>query len=92
LRRLRAAGWFGLAPSISAVAAFRYRSHVLFLEPWSDIFRTDDERVMSFEDTVSFSEALKDVYERSDYILVPVPKTSADDRAVFVRRFVARQM
>ena len=41
---------------------------------------------------MSFSEALKDVYERSGYILVPVPKASADDRAVFVRLFVARQM
>jgi predicted ATPase len=40
---------------------------------------------------VSFSEALKDVYERSDYSLVRVPQTSIDDRAAFVRGFVARR-
>ena len=77
--------------SLWAVEAFRYRPHVLFLEPWSDIYTTDDERVMSFDETVSFSEALRDVYERSDYILVGVPQTSIDDRVSFVRDFIARR-
>lgn len=44
------------APSVAAVEAFRYQRHVLFLEPWSDIYTTDEERIMSFDDTVSFSE------------------------------------
>ena len=58
---------------------------MLFLEPWSDIYVTDDERTMSFDDTLSFSEALRDVYERSDYILVDIPRGSIDDRTAFVR-------
>jgi len=77
-------------PSVAAVDAFRYQRHVLFLEPWSDIYTTDEERIMSFDDTVSFSEELRDVYERSDYTLVRVPQTSIDDRAAFVREFIAR--
>jgi predicted ATPase len=28
-----------------------------FLEPWSDIYETDEERIMTFHDAVSFSEA-----------------------------------
>lgn len=80
-----------LTPSRAAVAAFRYQPHVLFFEPWGDIYTTDDERIMSFEDTVSFSETLKDVYERSGYTLVPVPKISLIDRAGFIRRFIVRQ-
>jgi predicted ATPase len=76
-------------PSVAAVEAFRYQRDVLFLEPWSDIYTTDEERIMSFDDTVSFSEQLRDVYERSDYILVRVPQTSIDDRAAFVREFIA---
>lgn len=78
-------------PSVAAVEAFRYQPDVLFLEPWSDIYTTDEERIMSFDDTVSFSEELKDVYERSDYTLVRIPQTSIDDRAAFVREFIARR-
>jgi predicted ATPase len=77
-------------PSLTAVDAFRYAPHVLFLEPWSDIYTTDEERIMSFEDTVSFSEALGDVYRRSGYVVVDVPQKPIDARVAFVRRFVAR--
>ena len=69
-----------VTPSVAAVEAFRYQRDVLFLEPWSDIYTTDEERIMSFDDTVSFSEQLRDVYERSDYTLVRVPQASIDDR------------
>jgi predicted ATPase len=77
-------------PSRTAVGAFRYQSHVLFVEPWADIYRTDDERIMTFEDTVSFSEGLRNVYEGSGYTLVHVPRMSIDERAGFVREFIVR--
>ncbi len=77
-------------PSLEAADAYRYQPHVLFLEPWNDIYETDEERIMSFDDTVSFSQALRDVYERSGYTLVDVPRDSIDDRATFVRMSVAR--
>jgi predicted ATPase len=80
-----------VTPSVAAVEAFRYQRDVLFLEPWSDIYTTDEER-MSFDETVSFSEELKDVYERSDYTLVRVPQTSIDERAAFVREFIANRI
>jgi predicted ATPase len=76
-------------PSLTAASEFRYQPHVLFLEPWSDIYETDEERTMSFDDTQSFSEALRDVYERSGYVLVHVPRGSIEDRAAFVREFLA---
>lgn len=78
------------APSLAAVNLYRYQPHVFFLEPWSDIYETDEERIMTFDDTVSFSNALRDVYERSDYTLVDVPCGSLDDRVAFVRMMVAR--
>jgi predicted ATPase len=77
-------------PSLKAVDVYRYQPHVLFLEPWSDIYETDEERIMSFDDTVSFSQTLRDVYERSGYTLVEVPRDPIDDRATFVRTSVAR--
>jgi predicted ATPase len=61
---------------------------VLFLEPWSEIYTTDEERTMSFDETLSFSETLRDVYVRSGYTPVDVPRGSVDDRAAFVREMV----
>jgi predicted ATPase len=78
------------APGLAAIDKCRYQPHVLFLEPWSDIYETDEERVMSFDDTVSFSEMLRDVYERSGYTLVVVPNGSVEDRAAFVRMRVTQ--
>jgi predicted ATPase len=77
-------------PSLEAADAYRYQPHVLFLEPWSDIYQTDQERIMSFDDTVSFGKSLRDVYERSGYTLVDVPRDSIADRATFVRMSIAR--
>jgi predicted ATPase len=74
-------------PSLTAVDAYRYNPRVLFLEPWSDIYTTDEERTMSFDETLSFSEPLRDVYVRSDHTPVDVP-LSVDDRAPFVREMV----
>ena len=62
---------------------------MLFLEPWSDIYETDEERTMSVGDTVSFSDTLRAMYVRSGYTLVDVPRGSVDDRAAFVRLKVA---
>jgi predicted ATPase len=75
---------------LAAVEAFRYERHVLFLEPWQDIYTTDDERIMGFDDTVSFGEALGEVYHRSGYVLVDVPRAAIDARAEFVREFLRR--
>jgi predicted ATPase len=77
-------------PSLTAVDAFRYEPHVLFLEPWSDIYTTDEERIMSFDDTLSFSETLRDVYRRSGYVLIDVPQNPIAARVAFVRQFVTR--
>jgi len=78
-----------LEPSLDAANDFRYAHDVLFLEPWSEIYTTDEERIMPFEDTRSFSASLRDVYVRSGYALVEVPQRPIDDRAAFVREFLS---
>ena len=40
-------------PSLTAIDMYRYHPHVLFLEPGSYIYTTDDERVMSIDETLS---------------------------------------
>ena len=74
--------------SLTAVDLYRYNSRVRFLEPWSDIYTTDEERIMSFDETLSFSASLRDIYIRSGYTPVEVPRRSVDDRAAFVRELI----
>ena len=76
-------------PSLRAANEFRYAHEVLFVEPWSDIYTVDEERIMPFEDTATFSESLRDVYARSGYALVEVPRIRLDDRVAFVREFLS---
>ena len=74
-----------VSPSIDATERHRYHSEVLILEPWEDIYVTDDERTMSFVETLGFHSLLVDAYERAGYQLIVVPRRPAEDRAGFVR-------
>jgi predicted ATPase len=86
------ATWLGVDPTPSIVASkrYRYNEEALVLEPWEDIYRTDEERTMSFTDIVGFHAALEDAYERAEYAFVQIPRDSIENRAAFVRRFTQR--
>ena len=75
-------------PSLEAADTHRYHRDVLILEPWEEIYDTDDERTMSFEQTHPFHDALVDAYTTTGYSLVVVPTGSIEDRAAFVRGFI----
>jgi predicted ATPase len=77
--------------SLLASQRHRYNNEVLLLEPWEEIYVVDEERTMSFADTVAFHRALTDAYERAGYSLVEVPRDSIDNRAAFLRDFVAHR-
>ena len=78
-------------PSILASEMYRYHSEALVLEPWEEIYTVDEERTMSFADTLAFHGALMDAYERAGYVLVEVPRDSAENRAAFVRDFITHR-
>ncbi len=71
-------------PSVQASGRYRYHDEVLVLEPWEEIYVTDDERTMSFAHTVAFHAALEDAFDRSGYRSVVVPRGPTTDRAAFV--------
>ena len=83
----------GVDPAPAREAADRHRYHplVLILPPWEDIYTPDDQRTMSFVDTIPFHEALVDAYATSGYTLLEVPRGTAADRAAFVREAVSRR-
>jgi len=77
-------------PGMRAARTHRYNAEVLVLEPWEQIYSTDDERTMSFADARAFHDAVVDAFERSGYELVVVPKATVEERAAFVLDFVNR--
>jgi predicted ATPase len=78
------------APGIMAAATYRYHPKVLVLEPWEEIYTTDEERKMSFAQALEFHEALLDGYRKAGYALIPVPRDSIEGRAAFIRKFISR--
>lgn len=76
------------SPSIRAADRYRYHPDVLVLEPWEEIYTIDEERTMSFGETLAFHEALIQAYERARYAVIPVPRDSVEERASFLRSFI----
>ncbi len=73
------------APSAIACREHRYEREVLIVAPWEHIYAVDEERTMSFEDTVGFHDAIVRAYEGAGYELVEVPRGSIEDRAAFLQ-------
>ena len=73
------------SPSIRAFDVYRYHPQVFVPAPWEQIYVVDDERTMSFADTLPFHTAILDAYRGAGYVLVEVPRGSAEHRAAFVR-------
>jgi predicted ATPase len=75
--------------SIAAAARHRYHPEVMLLEPWAEIYTTDDERTMTFDHVLQFHGHLERAYEDTGYQLVSVPEAPIGERAEFVRRIVS---
>lgn len=80
------ASLFGLDPSGAETAAdsYRYSELVLALPSWPEIYVTDDERRMPFEQAAAFGVSVRDVYVRLGYRVVDVPRASIAERTEFV--------
>jgi predicted ATPase len=77
-------------PAIAASAKYRYHPEVLVLEPWREIYTKDDERTMSFAESVKFNENLLEGYRQAGYTLIPVPRDTIEGRAAFISDFINR--
>ena len=70
--------------ALSAANEHRYNKHVFFTSPWRAIYTNDEERKMSFEDALVFSQLLAAHYTQLGYVLVDIPQGSPPERAAFV--------
>jgi len=84
------ARWYQLRLEVFEQASLnrKYNSQVFILPPWKEIYVTDEERKMTFEEAVKFHEFLEDAYLKAGYKLVEVPQSSLKIRADFIKNKV----
>jgi predicted ATPase len=85
------ARWFELdeSPFRAAGARHRYFDEVLVCPPCPDIYVNDDLRLATYDQAAAFNEVLTATYRDLDYRLVTLPNSGVEDRAGFVRNFIA---
>ena len=67
-------------------AAYQYQSNkfIFMLSPWKEIYKTDDERKMSFEESMLFHHYFKEIYKKTNCKIIEVPKISLNKRVDFI--------
>lgn len=80
------ANWYDLPFEHGWNAAREYRGskQVFFAPNWETIYRTDDERTMSFGDSERMGSNLRDIYEKLEYELVELPRATPEERVEFM--------
>lgn len=68
----------------NAAREYSYNKQVFFTPSWKEIYKTDEERKMSFEEASQFGEYFKTVYSKLGYDLVEVPCEEPKRRAQFI--------
>jgi len=71
-----------------ASKVYVFNPKVFMLPAWEEIYTTDEERTMSFEESAAFGTSLVSVYQELGYEICDVPKSSLEDRAEFVRNLL----
>jgi len=77
-------------PAIEASLVHRYNDDVLILEPWEDIYTTDEERTMTFGQVLAFHRRVEEAYRIAGYTLIGVPTATLEERSVVVEKFIGR--
>ena len=67
-----------------AAEIFRYARQVFVMPPWREIYRNDAERKQDFAEAVATHEHAVATYREFGYEAVEVPKTSVEERVVFI--------
>ena len=70
--------------------ANRYNNMVFITPPWKEIYRTDDERDQSFEQSIEVYTRLAKWYKEHDYDMVILPKDTIENRTKFILNLVSQ--
>ncbi len=67
-----------------AAQAYRYNKYVFITAGWEEIYQTDDERTMSYQEAEAFGQSLRTIYQELDYNLIEVPQSPAQERSEYI--------
>lgn len=70
--------------AIAATEGRPYEQPVFLTPPWEEIYSQDAMRRATFDQVVSFHEAVVEAYESLGYELLPVPREPVEQRSTFV--------
>lgn len=62
---------------------YRY-SHIFMMPPWKKIYKKDNERYESFEQSLAIFNHLIEAYEEMGYSIISVPVGNIDQRVKFI--------
>ena len=68
----------------------RYNNKVFITPPWKQIYRTDDERDQSFEQSIEVYQRLAKWYKEHDYDVIVLPKDTIENRTKFILNMVSQ--
>lgn len=72
------------APAIEACRTRRYADTVFLAAGWPEIYTTDEERTMTYEQAEAFGERVRDVYAELRYEIVELSRAPVSERASMV--------
>jgi predicted ATPase len=72
-----------------AARAYRYNPDVFLLPAWKEIYETDSERKQDWQEAEYTCEMMRITCREHGYNVIEVPKTSVDERAMFVLNTIA---
>ena len=70
--------------------ANRYNNKVFITPPWKEIYRTDEERDQSFEQSIEVYKRLAKWYKGHDYDVVILSKDTIENRTKFILNLVSQ--
>lgn len=78
------------AKLLRAAESHPYNRHVFIAPPWAEIYAKDTERKQDWAEAVATHDAMARVYRELGYTLVSLPLVATDERAAFVRHWIAK--
>ena len=68
----------------------RYNNKVFITPPWKEIYRNDEERDQSFEQSIEVYERLDKWYREHGYDMIVLPKDTIENRVNFILDEITR--
>lgn len=75
----------------NAANQYRYNKRIFFLPAWKEIYETDDERKMTFDQSLQFGNNIRKIYEDLGYSIIDVPMESPNKRVEFIQNAILRE-